>query len=149
MESSQVNHGPRHQGSKPSHEIQQLEDDVGSAISIRRLQLTFIWIGLALRDPTLSSSGGALAERSPASSISLLSSGDAAFRWDQVGPERYCCQANCFREQDRYRPFLHARRIKALPASFEYCNKVNVVDLWVHGDQFKPLRETVIKYELP
>ena len=35
------------------------------------------------------------------SSVSLLSSG-----WDQVGPERYCCQANCFREQDRCRPFL-------------------------------------------
>ncbi len=39
MESSQVNPGLRHQGSKPSHEIQWLEDNVGSAISIRRLQL--------------------------------------------------------------------------------------------------------------
>ncbi len=39
VESSQVNPGLRHQGSKPSHEIQRLEDDVGSAISIRCLQL--------------------------------------------------------------------------------------------------------------
>ena len=39
MESSQVNPGLRHQGSKPSHEIQWLEDNVGSAISIRHLQL--------------------------------------------------------------------------------------------------------------
>ena len=37
IEPGQVNSGLRHQGSKPSHEIQQLEDDVGSAISIRRL----------------------------------------------------------------------------------------------------------------
>jgi len=39
VESGQVNPGLRHQGSKPSHEIQRLEDDVGSAISIRCLQL--------------------------------------------------------------------------------------------------------------
>jgi hypothetical protein len=51
MESSQVNPGLRHQGSKPSHEIQWLEDNVGSArpkalaalmgpaFSIRRIQL--------------------------------------------------------------------------------------------------------------
>ncbi len=37
MEPGQVNSGLRHQGGKPSHEIQRLEDDVGSAISIRRL----------------------------------------------------------------------------------------------------------------
>ena len=39
VESSQVNPGLRRQGSKPSHEIQWLEDDVGSAIPIRCLQL--------------------------------------------------------------------------------------------------------------
>ena len=39
VESSQVSPGLRHQGSKPSHEIQWLEDDVGSAIPIRCLQL--------------------------------------------------------------------------------------------------------------
>ena len=39
MESSQVNPGLRHQGNKPSHEMQWLEDDVGSAIPIRCLQL--------------------------------------------------------------------------------------------------------------
>jgi len=32
VESSQVNPGLRHLGSKPSHEIQRLEDDMGSAI---------------------------------------------------------------------------------------------------------------------
>jgi hypothetical protein len=32
VESSQVSPGLRHQGSKPSHEIQWLEDDVGSAM---------------------------------------------------------------------------------------------------------------------
>ena len=39
VESSQVSPGLRHQGSKPSHEIQWLEDDVGSAVPIRCLQL--------------------------------------------------------------------------------------------------------------
>ena len=34
VESSQVSPGLRRQGSKPSHEIQWLEDDVGSAIPI-------------------------------------------------------------------------------------------------------------------
>ena len=38
MESSQVSPGLRRQGGKPSHEIQWLEDDVGSAIPIRCLQ---------------------------------------------------------------------------------------------------------------
>ena len=39
VESSQVSPGLRRQGSKPSDEIQWLEDDVGSAIPIRCLQL--------------------------------------------------------------------------------------------------------------
>ena len=38
-------------------------------------------------------------------SVSLLSS-----EWDQVGPERYGCQANCLREQDQNRSFLHAEK---------------------------------------
>ena len=39
VESSQVNPGLWHQSSKPSNEIKWLEDDVGSAIPIRCLQL--------------------------------------------------------------------------------------------------------------
>ena len=39
VESGQVSPGLRHQSSKPSDEIQWLEDDVGSTIFIRSLQL--------------------------------------------------------------------------------------------------------------
>jgi len=39
MEACQIGSRPGHKSGKPSHEIQWLEDNVGSAISIRCLQL--------------------------------------------------------------------------------------------------------------
>ena len=67
------------------------------------------------------------------SSVSLLSSG-----WDQVGPERYCCQANRFEERSgSNRSGLEPgspRLVKGLSNTetlleFEYCNKVNVASV--------------------
>jgi hypothetical protein len=52
------------------------------------------------------------------SSVSLLSSG-----WDQVGPERYCCQANCFRERIVSDPFSMQKSQIPFPAEFDICNK--------------------------